>query len=248
MTNVRWIVRRPWRAISASFALGAALALPACVGYGSYPPVKGDLAGHDTNSATMVDIMAASLNWTATRYAVDGAWAVSFPERTMRERAQQVLDRVDDADVFLLTEETQDLPVYAIGRIIVRGSEAELDLHRPVTAMGPGPGGVYPHQAVTLRLRGGLRPWRVESSQAWTIGTVATPTFNVYRDEAPPIDQTAASPEADPVPQMDPAEIADPFESEKMEEGAQEEPGPDSGPDGGPDGGSDGGSDMGPSR
>ncbi len=210
MKGVRRSVRID-KAAAIGVILLALAAVPGCVGYGNYPPVKGDLAGHDTNSATMVEVMAASLNWTARRYAVDGAWAVSFPEPTTRERARQILDRVDDPDVSLLTEKTQNLPVYAIGRIIVRGSEAEVDLHRSVIAMGPGPDGVYPHQAVTLRLRGGLRPWRVASSQAWTIGTVDTPELNIYGEGAPPIEQTAASPEPEP------AEITDPFESEKVE-------------------------------
>lgn len=153
-------------------ALGAG-----CVGYANYPSIDGAVERTDPNTAPMSDLMIESIKWTAQRYPVKGDYAINFPDGLLRKRTLQLMDRIDDPRAHPLTEETAHLPIYHVARIRIRGAMADVDILRPVGDLR-GPEGAMVHQAITLRLRGGMRAWHVESSRAWTIGAVQPPALS----------------------------------------------------------------------
>ncbi|TVQ34222.1 MAG: hypothetical protein EA376_00455 [Phycisphaeraceae bacterium] len=148
-----------------------------CVGYANYPPIEGAVARTDPNSAPMSDLMIESIKWTVQRFPVKGEYAINFPDGMLRKRTLQLMERIDDPRAHALTEETAHLPIYHVSRLRIRGNTADVDIHRPVGDLR-GPSDQHVHQAITLRLRGGMRAWRVESSRAWTIGAIEPPALS----------------------------------------------------------------------
>ncbi len=174
---------RTWtfNAITAVLLGTTAFALDGCAGYNNYPPIEGDTAFHDTNSLLMEDLLVRSMRFTLDRYPARGEFAINLPARTGEDRAQSILARIKDPRAHMMTREVVDLPTYHVSRVWVRGDEAEVDIQRPVASLrGPDAGPV--HQTITLRLRGGLRPWRVESSRAWTVGAAQTPRLHFVNE------------------------------------------------------------------
>ncbi len=76
-------------------------------------------------------------------------------------------------------------PVFHITRVWMRFDKATIDVLRPMVELGPGPDGRPIYQMVTVRLEGGLRPWRVVHARAW------------------PPDEPITPPEAYPMPEVD---------------------------------------------
>ncbi|MDX2130854.1 MAG: hypothetical protein SFY69_02230 [Planctomycetota bacterium] len=58
-------------------------------------------------------------------------------------------------------------PVFHITRVWMRFDKATVDVLRPMPELGPGPDGAPIYQTVTVRLTGGLSPWRVVHARAW---------------------------------------------------------------------------------
>jgi len=187
-----------------SCALGAG-----CVGYANYPPIEGSVARTDPNTAPMSELMVESIKWTVQRYPVKGDYAINFPDGLLRKRTLQLMERIDDPRAHPLTEETAHLPIYHVSRLRIRGGTADVDIHRPVGDLRDPEGGQV-HQAITLRLRGGMRAWRVESSRAWTIGAVQPPalSFMPEFDTGPlgPGSETATRPPRTTTDGADPTE------------------------------------------
>ncbi len=182
--------------------------LAGCVGYANYPPIDGNLATENPNSALIYDIQIAGLTWVSTRYSPQGDWVINFPEGMTRTRALQVLARVGDPDAQLLTQETQSLPIYHVTRIWVRGERAEMDVLRPVVDLLD-PDGVPAYQPITLTIEGGLQRWRMKSFQTWTVGSQEPPALNFLDEPEDPEAEPEESAEDDP---DDGAESDDPVQ------------------------------------
>lgn len=185
---------RTWmfNAITAAFLGTVTFTLGGCAGYNNYPPIEGDTAFHDTNSLLMEDLLVRSMRFTLDRYPARGEFAINLPAGMGEARAKNILTRINDPRAHMMTREAAALPIYHISRVWVRGDEAEVDVQRPIASLrGPDAGPV--HQTITLRLRGGLRPWRVQSSRAWTVGAAKTPRFHFINepfDDAPAFEDT----------------------------------------------------------
>lgn len=177
-----------------------------CAGYATYPRADGSTAISDLNSAPVNTIMATSLAWAAYKYPVapegeQAPFAINLPEGVKPETYDYVVRQIGGGAV-PLTHDTADLPTFHIGLIRVRGDEAQVDVLRPVLELSPSPAGETVYQQVTVRLEGGLSPWRVVGRREWTVGAFPTPAPNYYDDLLNP---PAPEPEPEP-PAEEPAE------------------------------------------
>lgn len=171
----------------ATLLLGAGVSFAAasgCVGYANYPAIGGDVAANDPNAPPMTDLILQSLDWIDRRYEPRDPYAVNLPEGMLRKRVFQILERHGNQLTRPLTPETDDLPIYHISRIWVRGNRAEVDIHRPIESLSDQ--GASAYQTITLTLRGGFRPWDVVSSRTHVIGAVPPPELHYIPEEDKP--------------------------------------------------------------
>ena len=159
--------------------------MPGCATYANYPPIGQDLAVNDPNVIPIPVLMRVAITRTLQNDSQTGElpdrWVLNLPRGTTLERGRSLLDNsMSDAGVTggMLVGDPgyQGLPVYSITRVWLRGDSGTVDVIRPVTLDGMEPteadtdGVAYTYQKVTHRLKGGFRPWRVETSRAWPIG------------------------------------------------------------------------------
>ncbi|MBL0921811.1 MAG: hypothetical protein IBJ10_06755 [Phycisphaerales bacterium] len=177
-------------------ALFAGVGLSACVGYTPSPtPGRGEFVGETVTFPAAEDILVAALSEVVWRYPVDGEFAISFPPALPRERIERVLQRLDEPRAHMLTADRLGLPTYRIESIQVVGDAATVQLHRPVGLPRPATGESLT-QAFTLQLRGGVRPWRVVSTRAWPVGSIAAPLLSVVPEPPPPVPRSPAAPKS----------------------------------------------------
>ncbi len=159
--------------------------MPGCATYANYPPIGQDLAVNDPNVIPIPVLMRVAITRTLQSDSQTGElperWVLNLPRGTTLERARSILDNsMRDAGVSggMLVGDSGylGLPVYSVTRVWLRADSATVDVIRPVTLDGMEPteadadGVAYTYQKVTHRLKGGFRPWRVETSRAWPIG------------------------------------------------------------------------------
>lgn len=177
---------------------GAILGSLGCVGYSSYPKVEG-AAPSSPNFIHVRPLVAESLKAVVEKYHPKdaGPYAVNLPvglTPTGREEIMVVLgDRAMD-----LTPRTEHLPIYHVGRVWVRGTNAKVDIIRPILELGPIPSGQRTYQGMTVWLEGGINKWWVEMIQPWSIGVVQPPELNYVVEPSTP--ETPALPDAAPAP------------------------------------------------
>jgi hypothetical protein len=194
-TDARMQVRKSGRAAAGMVLMVAAAVagISGCVGYNVYPPQPGVTAGFtNPNSDPFPPIMTEALRWAITRYpAVTPAewspplgvppegsrFAVNLPVGVNRLVYQRVAERVGFGAV-PMEPGNEHLPTYHISRVWVSGDEAKVDIVRPVPGMPPTADGRPVTQGITVRLRGGLQPWRVTSHRPWEINALPTPPLN----------------------------------------------------------------------
>lgn len=157
-------------------AAALAVALTGCAGYTTYPaPESGgaDAAFNSPNVPPAPDVIYTALAYTIDRFPVDGLYAINLPPELDPKRVDYIFGLLKDPDARTLTQGTENLPTYHVGRIWIRGAGAEVDVFRPVTDI-PGPDGAQVTQLVTVKLTPRFTRWRVASARSAAIG-VATP-------------------------------------------------------------------------
>ncbi len=167
--------------------VGAAVVLGGCVGYDTWPPVKGSIARTDPNHPAMEGVMMAGLRWMIERYPPsghEGQVAVNVP-LGIKPLVYQRIAREAGPRAVPFTDATADLPIYHVKAIRVRGRRAELDVLRPVWEMPRSPDGTQVSQGFTLYFEGGLEPWRVVRHREWMIGVMDPPALNPMPAEEP---------------------------------------------------------------
>lgn len=179
--------------------MAAAAALVAgCVGYTAAPKEPGESVFTDPNAPATRDVAATALRWVVWRYPPEGgdgrlrsweqegdrgAWAgtsrfiINVPAGTRWEVYERLIRDVGRGAA-PVTPQTETLPAYHLGRVHVLGDEASVDVVRPVPEMGPGPDGRPVYQGVTVKLRGGVRPWTVIGSKTWSMGSMPAMALN----------------------------------------------------------------------
>lgn len=92
----------------------------------------------------------------------------SFYERTVKEVGPL-------AEPMTQANAESGLPTFHVTRVWMRFNEATVDVLRPMPEMGPGADGKPVYQTVTVRLEGGMEPWRVVHARAWPPSDVVIP-------------------------------------------------------------------------
>lgn len=199
--------------------------LTGCMGYSSYPDVEANYgATGGPNTPASEAVMTAALRHVVSRFppggprtdaptARDAASAqadfpliVNLPIGTRKAVYDRVVQAVGpharpmSAD----TASSRD-PVYSVSRVWVRERTATVDVLRPMPEL-TGPGGGKPvYQMITVRLEGGLRPWRVIHARVWDPTGADQPIpFNIpdvdRHDEFERATEQLKSPKADAAP------------------------------------------------
>jgi hypothetical protein len=166
---------------------GALLVGSGCQQYVSSPGVP-EARGipENPNKPAALACMAEAVRYVATRYppgdptapgadlkeqaAMEVPYAmVVNPPRGLRRSFYERLVQAIGPRCAPMSETSADgpAPVFHITRVWMRFNSATVDVLRPMVEMGPGPDGRPVYQMVTVRLEGGLEPWRVVHARAW---------------------------------------------------------------------------------
>lgn len=170
-----------------SLALGAG-SLTACSGYGRYDPVDrtADIDSlPDPNQPNIQRVYTAALKFVISRYRQGGEEqpiAINLPPGTRQSNYYTVASQVGP-NVQPLTQEianTNSMPIYHVGEIQLRGNNADVDIYRPTTELGPDPKTGKPvYVTVRVKLEGGLKPWRPLIGRSYPPGMLQPPQYYV---------------------------------------------------------------------
>ncbi|MEM7622963.1 MAG: hypothetical protein AAF235_07135 [Planctomycetota bacterium] len=164
-----------------------AFVAPGCIGYSTYPRAGGQVAPGGINTAAAEDVTVAALRWSLDRYppplnatAGPSSFVVALPPSVVARRALRIAGKIDAMPA---TEANlaAGTAIYRVGRVAIRGDDAEVDVYRPVfeTATSSGEAAEPAYQLITITLRGGIRPWRVERTRPWALGAFEPPAFGI---------------------------------------------------------------------
>lgn len=188
----------PWALALVSAA--AIATVGGCVGHNIYPPQSGVSGFHNPNSDPFPPLMTEAVRWAITRFPAvtpaewspplgvppEGArFAVNLPVGVNRLVYLRVVDRAGFGAV-PMTPGNEHLPTYHVVRVWVGGDEAKVDVVRPVPGIPAAADGRPATQGITVRLRGGLKPWHVTSHRVWALNTLEAPALNYVPEEGAP--------------------------------------------------------------
>jgi len=196
-TSVRFL------AVSLLIAAGS-LPIGGCVGYSTYPAMQGAGGGKNPNVGDVFENAAFALKWAIQYYppgratasttetyaapnrpSVEGITttpvvAISFLPGMRRETCLRMIELIGPAAT-ALTPETANLPTYYVSSVDVLGDTGRVTIHRPA---GSDALGQQMYQGISIRLRGGLQRWKVESHRVWDVTTVSIPEAVYLPDRA----------------------------------------------------------------
>ncbi|CAG0962058.1 hypothetical protein PHYC_00779 [Phycisphaerales bacterium] len=146
------------------------------------------------NKPAAVSCMVEAVRYVATRYPPgdfnyearsakeQGALEVPYamvvnPPRGLRQSFYKRLVREigPRCEPIAPANEAGPNPVFHISRVWMRFDSATVDVLRPMPEVGPGADGKPVYQMVTVRLEGGVEPWRVIHARAWAPEGVEIP-------------------------------------------------------------------------
>ena len=151
--------------------MGLVCILGGCVSYTNVPVPSSAPAFKNANHYQSITVLTRALESVINEHPVDGAYAINLPSGTTPETFGKITARLPAGAVMPTDEMSSDMPIYHIGRIWIRASDAKVDVIYPFTGMD----GVTSDQNVTIWLSGGVRRWRVYRKQHWSAGTIPTP-------------------------------------------------------------------------
>lgn len=166
------------RALRLASLAALATLLSGCAGYRTHPEQTANWPNGDPNVASVEESTTAALRWAIQRVpppdhkGSGGQFAVSPPQGLRQSRYLRVVSALGP-DAFPVTPESDYLPTYYVGSVIVRGSFATIDVFCPVVDRW----GDIAHKPYTLELEGGVRPWRVVPSSVhpWQVNAMLPP-------------------------------------------------------------------------
>lgn len=230
------------RLLTATSAALLLCVLGGCVGYSGHPEPKpvGDPTLSSPNVVSSKDVAATALEWVIKRYPPTGEdgrltmWrefeeapagadgtvvprlAINIGDPDVRASTYDELVRRAGRGAVPLTPENESLPIYHVGRVWVEGDMATVDIFRPVVPWPDGPANQRAYQAITVRLRGGMKPWNVVAHRVWGIGATPVPPIVYYTGESESAHESAPTPTPTPAPE--PAPEPHPGTPEKFDE------------------------------
>lgn len=157
-------------------ALGLGATVVSCAGYRTYPESMSEWPNGHPNVGSVEESTAAALKWAIQRVpppeykGSGGQYAISPPSGLRQSRYLRLVSELGP-DAYPVTTQSEHLPTYFVGSVLVRGSFATIDVYCPVLDRW----GDLAYKPYTLDLEGGVRPWRVDSIRAWQIGAMQPP-------------------------------------------------------------------------
>ncbi|GJQ28991.1 MAG: hypothetical protein HBSAPP03_08750 [Phycisphaerae bacterium] len=188
--------------------------LAGCQQYVSSPGVptaKG--IPENPNKPAALTCMVEAVRYVATRYppgditytpdkpsaALEAPYELAInPPRGLRKSFYERLVKQVGPKAKAIAPENEhgQMPVFHVTRVWMRFQSATVDVLRPMPELGPGPDGKPIYQVVTVRLEGGMSPWRVVHARAWEPqGVEIPPAYYLPLEER--VDQFEATMEED---------------------------------------------------
>ena len=187
---------------------GLAMALGAlgCVGYATHDPLLQPETSPGEFHGGLQCVLTAGLRWSIERLPptlsaeeasvgivdvnAQSPVAISLPaDLGLTPEAWSRIARDSGRDVLPLNAASKGRPIYRVGRVALRGSRAEMDVHRPT------PAGAY--QSLTLDLELTSSGWSVRNYRLWTAPAADIPPLNFAPGAIGP-DGASVRPEAQP--------------------------------------------------
>ncbi|MAX24665.1 MAG: hypothetical protein CMJ19_09195 [Phycisphaeraceae bacterium] len=164
--------------------------LSACTPYVNIPGQKGDtLATHNPNSKTIQEAVVAALQAVITYRPVEGPYQVILPQGTDPATYAKLLPQLGDQAMWSSDGVRQNMPVYEVKGIRIRGYEGEVDIVRPAVGLPDG----RTEQLVTVDLKyyitGGwshvrLRVWKAPVEDAMRINATPSAQTTIHEGES----------------------------------------------------------------
>lgn len=214
--------RRPTLACALAAGLLGALSLPGCVSYTNVPEPESPPAFRSANHFQAKRVARVALDEVISRYPMrdaQGRYSVNLPAGTTLETAQEIIDALPPGAVLPYEGMDESIPVYHIGRIWIRASDAKVDVLYPARSFD---GGAFVGN-VTVWLNGGVRRWKPGRMQHWAPGTIPVPPIYVPIPEAEMNAPAQAESQADPVQDSTP-DVDAPEPMPEPEPAAEDEP------------------------
>lgn len=166
------------RTFIATTVLAALLGVGGCVSYTNVPEPTSAPAFQSANHRMSIKVTRTALHKVISRYPMrdaQGRYSVNLPAGTTLESAQSIVMGLPEGVVIPYEGMDPSIPVYHIGRIWIRASDAKVDVLYPARAFDASAF----TGTVTVWMRGGVQPWRVSRVQHWAPGTIPTPPLYV---------------------------------------------------------------------
>lgn len=146
-----------------------------CVSYTNVPGPESAPAFQSVNHMQSISVVTRALETVIVGHPVTGAYVINLPAGTSPESFEKIIAQLPEGAMMPSDEMSDDVPVYHIGRIWVRASDAKVDVIYPFMRAD----GTVQDQNVTIWLSGGVRKWKVYREQYWAAGTIPTPPMVV---------------------------------------------------------------------
>ncbi|MFG0299203.1 MAG: hypothetical protein ACF8K1_06360 [Phycisphaerales bacterium JB047] len=171
-----WITRTTIAPVAAGI-LGT-LMLTGCISYTNVPEPESAPAFKSANHSQAIRVTRVALDEVIQRYPMrdaQGHYSVNLPVGTTLESAQKIVQDLPDGVVLPYEGMDDSIPVYHIGRIWIRASDAKVDVLYPARSFD---GDAFTGN-VTIWLNGGVRTWKLNRVQHWAPGTIGIPPLYV---------------------------------------------------------------------
>ena len=176
-----WTLKTPVLVItSAAIALAS---LGGCMSYTNVPAPESAPAFKSANHLHAKKVANKALQEAFERYPMrdaQGQYSVNLPVGTSLESAQEIVEGLPDGVVIPYEGMDDSIPVYHIGRIWIRASDAKVDVLYPARSFD---GSDFTGN-ITVWLNGGIRRWVMNRVQHWAPGTIPVPPLYVPIPEA----------------------------------------------------------------
>lgn len=150
---------------------GLLIGLSGCVSYTNVPVPASAPAFESANHWASISVITEALSTIIAKHPPKGEYVINLPAGTTPETFGKIIAELPVGAIMPYEGMNTDLPVYHIGRVWIRASDAKVDVIYPFT----GYDGAKSDQNVTVWLNGGVRRWRAFREQSWSAGTIPTP-------------------------------------------------------------------------
>lgn len=213
---------------------GVAAGPAGCAGWDTWPPTDPVDNVPNRDDVAISQTMMLALGRVIADYPPRGregqAVAINVPAPLVGKPVYRQIAREVESEpnvnrlVTPLDEAGLALPIYHVAGVRIRTDKAEIDILRPIFEAGQLDRAELTndmaYEGYTVRLSGGLRPWRITWVDRFVPGIIPTPALNLI-DAIPPGSGPQIGQEPEPTPRQVPQVPQVPAES-PVEEPAEE--------------------------